>query len=413
MPLFSIKNVAACPSSPLSAAISFAMQTYECGICSEDFSQEKPHLADGTPVCDDCTISELVPRFHEALEHETSYPPPWGNASLDVAEFEDVLGPIFVREYLYQARLYAVPPKLRRYCKHVNVGNVLCNTMLLPPRPEKPANGGKLVCSNCQGESCAKCERPLAPGTTHQCTAADLTAENEEAFKDLRRGQDYQICPNPECGLPVELSAACNHMTCARFGCKTEFCFVCGQKTSGVGHWRTGMPCPLYGQPGPNNNHNQDQPVEHIPADRIAAMEEEPEFNFMDDSLTRVEEALGIFVDRADRRAHIYHFNTIPAVVLLERSENPEYWGNIMINSSLFCSKLADKMIEEDGYVPAWITRAINNNEDSRLAFAVSFQDPGVRDVVSRVQLLQHILHTFHRRGDGGWLDFSNKIGDY
>ena len=49
--------------------------------------------------------------------HETSYPPPWGSASLDVAEFEDVLGPIVVREYLYQAQLYAVPPKLRRYCK--------------------------------------------------------------------------------------------------------------------------------------------------------------------------------------------------------------------------------------------------------------------------------------------------------
>lgn len=173
------------------------------------------------------------------------------------------------------------------------------------------------------------------------------------------------------------------------------------------------MPCPLYGQPGPNNNHNQDQPVELIPADRIAAMEAEPEFNFMDDSLTRVEEALGIFVDRADRRAHTYHFNTIPAIVLLERSENPEYWGNIMMNSSLFCSKLADKMIEEDGYVPAWITRAINSDEDSRLAFAVNFEDPGVNNVVSRVQLLQHILHWFHRRGDRGWLDFSNKIGEY
>ena len=40
-------------------------------------------------------------------------------------------------------------------------------------------------------------------------TAGDYT----EGLEGLKRGRDYQICPNPDCCARIELAAACNHIT--------------------------------------------------------------------------------------------------------------------------------------------------------------------------------------------------------
>lgn len=58
------------------------------------------------------------------------------------------------------------------------------------------------------------------------------------------RGVDCQRCPSTTCGLIIELSRDCNHMTC---DCGTEFCFICGEPVVGeYDHWLPGR-CPRYG----------------------------------------------------------------------------------------------------------------------------------------------------------------------
>ncbi|GIZ44477.1 hypothetical protein CKM354_000767400 [Cercospora kikuchii] len=82
----------------------------------------------------------------------------------------------------------------------------------------------------------------------HKCLKKDSV---EKALEGLKRGRDYQFCPG--CQWLIQLSDACNHMTC-RYNCGTQFCYLCGQRAKKKsGHWAQGASCPLYGpRNGPN-----------------------------------------------------------------------------------------------------------------------------------------------------------------
>lgn len=101
----------------------------------------------------------------------------------------------------------------------------------------------------------------------HVCSGKSRTNEKRaQAFAGLKRGRDWQECPNLQCGRRIELAEACNHMTCqVRVGktslvpnttntnvlqCGTGFCFICGKTADGDSdHWVKGG-CPRYNQPG-------------------------------------------------------------------------------------------------------------------------------------------------------------------
>jgi hypothetical protein len=70
----------------------------------------------------------------------------------------------------------------------------------------------------------------------------------ERAFAGLKRGRDWQFCPNEGCKRKVELKDGCNHVRCV---CRTHFCFVCGGFVrDGEGHWRREGGCPRFGVRG-------------------------------------------------------------------------------------------------------------------------------------------------------------------
>ncbi|PPJ55674.1 hypothetical protein CBER1_05882 [Cercospora berteroae] len=114
----------------------------------------------------------------------------------------------------------------------------------------------------CARDGCAKFlgprDGPLAhyrewrdaktPRPVHECAKKETV---EKALEGLKRGRDYQFCPG--CHWLIELSDACNHLTC-QYNCGTQFCYLCGQRAKKKsGHWAQGAPCPLYGPPdGPN-----------------------------------------------------------------------------------------------------------------------------------------------------------------
>ncbi|KAK4609283.1 hypothetical protein CLAFUW4_14552 [Fulvia fulva] len=223
-----------------------AAETFECGICANDECKGNPYIADGSPVCKECVIENLVPQFQKALEFEDSYPPPWGSAILDVTAFEDVLGEDFVARYKAQEEKYKIPIDKRRYCKNTLDAGEECNAILLPGKPDLPSNGQNFSCSKCLKSSCRDCDLPIQEG--HVCLPVDgVVGRQIDAYDGLKRGRDYQECPG--CGLKCELSEACNHMVCPRPHCRTNFCFICGVEAGPQpGHW-TARGCPRWGQP--------------------------------------------------------------------------------------------------------------------------------------------------------------------
>lgn len=109
-----------------------------------------------------------------------------------------------------------------------------------------------IECGKCQRPSCRFCGGRLEHDPLlipHQCVHQDA---DETAFEGLKKGKDYQICPSEQCGIKIELQAACNAMRC---GCDMQFCYVCGEPaTEGSDHWTEKVGgCPRYNQPGANN----------------------------------------------------------------------------------------------------------------------------------------------------------------
>lgn len=105
---------------------------------------------------------------------------------------------------------------------------------------------GRIVeCANCSTEVCSKCSKVLSKTRVHDC---ELDAD-DDPFRGLVRGRDYQQCPKSSCQIKISLMDGCNFMRCKY--CQTGFCFVCGEEVSHrSGHWKVGNPCPRFGFPG-------------------------------------------------------------------------------------------------------------------------------------------------------------------
>ena len=114
-------------------------------------------------------------------------------------------------------------------------------------------------CDRCNTYTCTYCKNSIHEKETCQLCANNewphaimehecVLSETDRQFKDAVKENGYQECYT--CGSTVELSEACNHMTCA---CGCEFCYVCGKP------WKGYHACPRYGAPVyDDEGYNQD-----------------------------------------------------------------------------------------------------------------------------------------------------------
>ncbi|KAI0038575.1 hypothetical protein FA95DRAFT_1505347 [Auriscalpium vulgare] len=90
--------------------------------------------------------------------------------------------------------------------------------------------GAVLRCGGCLADTCGACHVPAHPGFT----CAERRAEADPAERAYRQWKrDNAVKPCPRCGVDIQKSAGCNHMTCA--ACKTHMCWAC-MKMFEVGH---------------------------------------------------------------------------------------------------------------------------------------------------------------------------------
>jgi hypothetical protein len=122
--------------------------------------------------------------------------------------------------------------RYRVYC-----ANVTCGTFLNPAGhvTDSQANITFAICEsdNCGKVTCVTCKALVEDGIEdHICEVQ----EDERRFKEAVHEQGYKECF--VCGRTVELTEACNHITCE---CGHNFCYVCGKDWSGM------HGCPQYG----------------------------------------------------------------------------------------------------------------------------------------------------------------------
>ncbi|KAF2140972.1 uncharacterized protein K452DRAFT_334489 [Aplosporella prunicola CBS 121167] len=202
----------------------------ECVVCL------MPIAAD--PAFQSCSIhhicqDDLNTLFERAAKTELDYPPKCCHHSRgididDAVKFYDdwgVVNPNFVKHYKAKVAEYGTPIPERVYCS-----NKKCSTFLADDRT---------VCHRCGHKTCRECKEAEANTSAgHEC-GAGKTDDKIEYTSNNR----VKRCP--KCSVLIQLTDACNHMTCGI--CAHEFCFVCLEAWDRDAHRDRG--CTYYSDP--------------------------------------------------------------------------------------------------------------------------------------------------------------------
>ncbi|KAF9775415.1 hypothetical protein IL306_006487 [Fusarium sp. DS 682] len=180
----------------------------DCLICGENAHVRAP-----------CGCNYCLSCYREAirlgLRSQEEFPPKCCEP-FDVAAIELARSSALVHIFRQMQEEADAPMHDRLYCHDGN-----CAAFIPPDR-----NGHCLFCNT---HTCRDCGARGHPG--RPCQEGDA---EEDVWATM---DDNRTVNCPGCGRMIQLSEACNHMTCA---CGREFCFICGRD------WTT-CDCPLYG----------------------------------------------------------------------------------------------------------------------------------------------------------------------
>ncbi|EMF11702.1 uncharacterized protein SEPMUDRAFT_45457, partial [Sphaerulina musiva SO2202] len=240
--------------------------TFDCVCCCDEYSSVPIHIQDNA-VCLECFSTGIVPQFEDALKDETKYPPLWAGHELNLQDYADHVPADLLIRWNEKKEEYLTPVQDRLYCSGTTtttatpghrheLASQSCEHSTTQQNGE---NCGAFLgskrsirrsaiapsCTICSSEVCSKCSKVLSKTRVHDC---ELDAD-EDPFKGLVRGRDYQQCPKSSCQIKISLMDGCNLIRCKY--CQTDFCFVCAEEVSHLSeHWKVGKPCPRFGFPG-------------------------------------------------------------------------------------------------------------------------------------------------------------------
>jgi hypothetical protein len=238
---------------------------WTCDCCCESFRDYTSIEIDSNSVCVSCVRK----MFYKALKFEHNYPPKW-TEPLHPSEFSHIFSADYIADYKNKEIEYNTPPNKRVYCQYDVERAKVCDNGVPHLNTEicggfigarqKPIKDGILVFGRCRGPACQNvtcmvceyyCNSNAEVMLQHICPGKSCANEKRaRAFTGLKRGKDWQQCPSRRCERRIELSEACNHISCQ---CGMGFCFICGKEADGESdHWRKGG-CPRYHQPGDAN----------------------------------------------------------------------------------------------------------------------------------------------------------------
>ena len=147
-----------------------------------------------------------------------------------------------LEKYQERRREFQVPAPLRTYCANTKCHLVLGESRFL----DAGVCGDELVviCADCDEITCRKCKELRADGEAHACSAERQDANIKAYIATLPEEGRWLWQKCPVCGIWVNKSEACNHVTCH---CSAQFCLICGLTSTGLNSCKKG--CPHYGEP--------------------------------------------------------------------------------------------------------------------------------------------------------------------
>ena len=204
-----------------------------CMICSSE--ESKVRLLLDAPCGRHWVCSDDVASFFEnATNNESLFPPKCCGQTLMLRDYEehvplDVAGAYKAKE---QGE-YAVLTRHRVYCAHPPCAKFLHPASHIQD-PDTKSSYAVCGVTDCGNLTCIDCKTLIHNGIqNHECKID----ENEVKFRQMVTQEGYQECTG--CGAIIELTDACNHITCE---CGHSFCYVCGKPWTGL------HGCPQYGR---------------------------------------------------------------------------------------------------------------------------------------------------------------------
>lgn len=229
----------------------FALGTYECNICMEEFSGSDCARvrACGHIFCKQCLVRSIEEDIENGKNSGSPGCPGCDNL-IHPVEIRQVVPPGVYERYetmLLNRTLSAMPNVVE--CPREGCGH--------PVMLEDDFTQG--VCTACHFDFCAKCHQDFHPDTA--CVTGPLADLTPDEARDLverynnagEQGQEMMekqhgklnilkiidevasnsfiasnCKPCPNCKSPIQKNGGCNHMTCRK--CGYEFCWVCFAK---------------------------------------------------------------------------------------------------------------------------------------------------------------------------------------
>ncbi|KAL1921440.1 uncharacterized protein VTP21DRAFT_11156 [Calcarisporiella thermophila] len=232
----------------------FENETFTCGICM-DFKKgiDCVRLAPcGHVYCRTCIQGYFTMLIREGMVTSVKCPdcPKEDKKEIATDQLRDIVGAEMEDRYtrlVHKQRLEADPTV--SFCPRIE-----CQAPVFPDTDQEKLG----YCTKCGFAFCRMCQR-VWHGTSEYCRMPNSTKivqeymsgneetkrrleyrygrsnllrlvediENQKATEDWISNNTSQC---PSCGLNIEKSYGCNHMTCSR--CQTHFCYLCGHHIS-------------------------------------------------------------------------------------------------------------------------------------------------------------------------------------
>lgn len=156
----------------------------------------------------------------QAAIDEALYPPRCCKLPIPPEAFKALIPTEIWENFEKRSIEWTTPAKDRRYCPWPMCSEFLGSAQTLDR---------EVACPACHSLLCTYCQEPAHPWDT-SCDRKDDSTMIEHMLQE----NSWQRCPG--CGVIVELSFGCNHMTCR---CGAEFCYECGAgwKSCGCEVW--------------------------------------------------------------------------------------------------------------------------------------------------------------------------------
>mmetsp|Transcript_12257 Transcript_12257/g.27806 ORF Transcript_12257/g.27806 Transcript_12257/m.27806 type:complete len:608 (+) Transcript_12257:108-1931(+) len=185
----------------------------KCAACFEMKTDADLH----TLQCEHAMCKHCLSRlFLDATQDLTLWPPRCCRQPIDLSIAKHVLSAH--QELVFAERVEEAQAVKKMYCVNAHCSHFLNLDMIGTDKLD-------YACPKCSTALCLACKHAAHPGLT--CKEAKNSRKDsavEQQLQELADKKGWRRCG--KCGVMVQLSGGCNHMTCR---CGHHFCYACGK----------------------------------------------------------------------------------------------------------------------------------------------------------------------------------------